>query len=439
MKIIKLLLIWSVILYHTPNAFSQTLSNFNIELDKKIALELNTQYHFIGIEIFDNTSKKTVYERNSEKLFTPASLQKYITLFNGIESLNDSIASIKIQEIGDTIIFSGLGDPTFLHPEFGNHPAFEYLKTTSKKLFFNHKNISQNHFGNGWAWDDYTYSTSKEICDFPIYANSIIINNKKSSIQKFKLDSLVMLGNKIVRSEQSNTFQATEQKNHHIQEVPFKWSPELACSLLYDTLKKPVHISKLDSFPLSDSTSKIIHSQPKNRVLSIMMKHSDNYIAEQVMLQCAILNSYNSYPKYINDLSKSISKKLITPMRMVDASGLSRYNLNSPANFIKIISLLEKEIGQKELMDILAQGGQEGTLEDYYPNSQPYIFAKTGTLSNNFNIAGYLVTKSGTTLTFCLMNNHFIDSTSNYKKKVEEVLIWIRNNYPSSTVETHTF
>jgi D-alanyl-D-alanine carboxypeptidase/D-alanyl-D-alanine-endopeptidase (penicillin-binding protein 4) len=90
---------------------------------------------------------------------------------------------------------------------------------------------------------------------------------------------------------------------------------------------------------------------------------------------------------------------------------------------------LYKEVPHERLFKILAVGGQSGTLKNYYKSTPPYVFGKTGTLSNNHSLSGYLLTKKGKTLIFSWMNNNFVVPTSEVRKKMESLLAQIRDHY----------
>jgi D-alanyl-D-alanine carboxypeptidase/D-alanyl-D-alanine-endopeptidase (penicillin-binding protein 4) len=115
--------------------------------------------------------------------------------------------------------------------------------------------------------------------------------------------------------------------------------------------------------------------------------------------------------------------------RWVDGSGLSRYNLFSPESMVYVLSAMYSEFPKERLLNLFAEGGESGTLTDWYPGiPNPYIYAKTGSLGNNHNISGYLITKSGKTLIFSFMNNHFTIPASQIKKQMQLVFEWIRDN-----------
>ncbi|WP_373941698.1 D-alanyl-D-alanine carboxypeptidase [Polaribacter sejongensis] len=116
--------------------------------------------------------------------------------------------------------------------------------------------------------------------------------------------------------------------------------------------------------------------------------------------------------------------------RWVDGSGLSRYNLFTPISFVEVLSKMHQKIPAKRLFQFFPVGGKTGTLKNWFSgNPKPYIHAKSGTLGNNYNLSGYLITNSGKTLIFSYMNNHYMHSNSEVKKKMQAVFEELRDNY----------
>jgi len=125
---------------------------------------------------------------------------------------------------------------------------------------------------------------------------------------------------------------------------------------------------------------------------------------------------------YLSDLRQ--------PPRWVDGSGLSRYNLFTPESFVDVLHKMYIEIPNERLFQFFPAGGVSGTLEDWYPgNPNPYVYAKTGSLGNNHNLSGYLLTKSGKTLIFSFMNNHFMVDSSEIKIRMQRIFENIRDTY----------
>jgi D-alanyl-D-alanine carboxypeptidase/D-alanyl-D-alanine-endopeptidase (penicillin-binding protein 4) len=94
--------------------------------------------------------------------------------------------------------------------------------------------------------------------------------------------------------------------------------------------------------------------------------------------------------------------------RWVDGSGLSRYNLFTPRSFVQILEKLYEEVPEERLFSIMPMWGPHSTVKEWEdPTTEPFLFAKSGSVGNNYNLSGYVRTKSGKLLIFSFMNNHF--------------------------------
>jgi len=107
---------------------------------------------------------------------------------------------------------------------------------------------------------------------------------------------------------------------------------------------------------------------------------------------------------------------------------LSRYNLFSPISIVQVLEKIQQN--SEHYLEFFPIGGETGTLEHWFNGTdQPYIYAKTGSLGNNFNLSGFLITSSGKTLIFSFMNNHYTQPSSVVKKEMGVVLRRIRDDY----------
>jgi D-alanyl-D-alanine carboxypeptidase/D-alanyl-D-alanine-endopeptidase (penicillin-binding protein 4) len=76
-------------------------------------------------------------------------------------------------------------------------------------------------------------------------------------------------------------------------------------------------------------------------------------------------------------------------------------------------------------------GGLTGTIKNAYKtdNGKAFVWAKTGSLSNNHNQSGYLVTRKGKRLAFAFMNNNFTRPTKDIRGEMVRVMTWIHETY----------
>lgn len=392
--------------------------------------------NFTGMAIYDVDEKKTLFERNADKYFIPASNTKLFTYYACIKTLGDSIPALRYTIKGDTLVFWGTGDPTFFHHDLKNTKAFEFLKSykNDKFLAFSDGNFTNSTMGEGWAWDDFNDYYSAEISPLPMYGNIVRVNIDKGNMvlqpsifqnSFYKKD----VGTTITRTQTDNVFllpKSTLEKTNYTQDIPYKTFTGLAQQLLIDTLRRNVSLKHI---PVSKD-AQTVYSMASEDIYRLMMQESDNMLAEHLLLLCGsvLKDSLNS-----SFVIKSITEKYLADLpdtpKWVDGSGLSRYNLFTPRSIIKLLEKIRAEVPQQKLYSILPAGGQSGTLKNGYKNTdKPFIFAKTGSLGGVYNLSGYLITKKGKTLLVSFMNNNFNQSTTKVRKEVEKILTWIYEN-----------
>ncbi|HKO79990.1 MAG TPA: D-alanyl-D-alanine carboxypeptidase, partial [Chitinophagaceae bacterium] len=196
--------------------------------------------------------------------------------------------------------------------------------------------------------------------------------------------------------------------------------------LLKDTVKG---LKLTLSSNISLSNPSLVYSQPTDSLLKPMMHRSDNFFAEQSLLMVSnerlgIMND----EKIIDTLLKTDFKDLPQKPGWVDGSGLSRYNLFTPKDFVFILNKMKNEFGMERLKIILPTGGK-GTLSNYYVADSNYIYAKTGTLSGVVALSGFLYTKKGKELVFSVLVNNHRASGTEVRRAVEKFLQGVRKKY----------
>jgi D-alanyl-D-alanine carboxypeptidase/D-alanyl-D-alanine-endopeptidase (penicillin-binding protein 4) len=341
----------------------------------------------------------------------------------------------------DSLIFWGTGDPSFLHTGLKATKGYDFLKNSNKKLFFSSGWYQNGFYGPGWAWDDYNDYYQAEINELPIEDNVAVLSpGKNGALQVtpailsayLKCDSNYKPQRfKVQRDFLSNTFVYPAMPvppNYH-QEVPWKTSTDLTISLLQDTLKQPVYETHL---PIG-ADAKIVYDASADTVYRHMLQPSDNYIAEQLLLVCSsvkfnILNadSVIQYSKahYLDDLPDA--------PQWADGSGLSRFNLFTPRSIVALLCKISRQMQNDRLLhSLMPAGGVVGTIKSAYKTDKgtPFVWAKTGSLANNHNQSGYLVTRKGKHLAFSFMNNNFTRPTREIRDEMVRIITYIHDNY----------
>ena len=400
------------------------------------ATEARFQDH-TGFVLYDPERSKTIFDFNGDRYFTPASNTKIFTLYTALKILGDSVPALKYVQRNDSLIFWGTGDPSFLYTEvFYDSTVYSFLRDSDRPLYFSTSNFHTTHFGEGWAWDDYNSGYSPERSPFPVYGNivSIIADQGILRVTPDYFVPAIAVGEEkenteIIRDLDSNVFIAHASKEvAEVKEirVPFKTDSSTLIALLADTLKRPVNIV---STPFSSSTNTLF-SIHLDSLYSVMMQDSDNFIAEQLLLMCANVLSDSLKPEIAIDyMKKNHLADLPDEPVWVDGSGLSRYNLFTPRSIVKLWQKISDEVPQDRLFPLLATGGVNGTIRKWYQKEKPYIFGKTGSLSNNHCLSGFLITKKGTVLIFSFMNSNFTATGNSIRRNMQSILEAIYEHY----------
>jgi serine-type D-Ala-D-Ala carboxypeptidase/endopeptidase (penicillin-binding protein 4) len=441
----------------------------------------------VGISIYEPATGKYWYNYNGDKYFVPASNTKLPTCYAAMKYLGDSLVGLRYgipeERLREKpIIIDATGDPTFLHKDYIKQPVFKFLQEEflnhTRMLGFLIKQDIINRWGSGWSWNDYEETYMAERSSLPIFGNVVHVRLKDTA-QRFVphildtwrkvpkpfvtdaslFDSLInkyVFVNRSELKEVNPKIKVTREiaaNNFLVEEnsIPFKeteipfvtYNASTALQILSDTLNQKTGFAEptkeknkyawltddgdIAFFHVNQWSA--IHSQPTDSLLKPMMHRSDNFFAEQSLLMVSnerlgVMND----AKIIDTLLKTDFKDLPQKPRWVDGSGLSRYNLFSPQDFVFILNKMKTDFGMDRIKNILPTGNK-GTLEGRFVPDSNYIFAKTGTLSGVVALSGFLYTKKNKLLIFSVLVNNHNASASGVRNAVEKFIHGVRENY----------
>ena len=394
----------------------------------------------IGIHVFDPASNSNLFSYQSNKYFVPASNTKIVTCFAALKYLGDSVAAAQIFATDSGMYVFASGDPTFLQPEYTSHPLLGVLKTANK-IYLHTPSFTAKSFGQGWSWDDYDASYMPSRSAFPMYGN--VVRYAKNGGQLtvmptfFKdstkgLSATISKGFSVSRQMASNQFLLQPSSGSNtLEEIPYRtsnWtttSLTLEASLLSEALggTKVIAVDPATTINMPAAAS-TIYSRPLDSLLKPLMHRSDNFYAEQALLMVGkgLHQSFDDKKTIAYLLANDLADLAQKPS-WVDGSGLSRYNLFTPENFTSILHKMYTSYSFERLQNIFPTGGEAGgTLTSNYKNLNGKIFAKTGTLSGQVALSGYLITKKGKTLIFSVLVNNHTTTASAVRKAVEQFI-----------------
>ncbi len=383
----------------------------------------------------DPHTTTTIVDFHSHSLFTPASNTKILTLYSSLKYLDANLTGLKYLIREDTTWIKGTGDPGFLDPRFKSDSMLSFLKN-QKKLVFVSDWSPDDRWGNGWSWDDYPYYYSGQISPMPVYGNMVrawchegkwnilpatFIQNQVSDTDYFR----------VKREETSNIFQLNSARcTEDTLRIPFVWNPEVVTTLLGDTIGQKVGWTRSLQVGPGEKWQPLPGSE-RDTLLRSMMYVSDNMIAEQMLMN--ISSDWwdtISTSRLIDSLMVTDFSSWKDKINWVDGSGLSIYNKFSPRFLVDLLQRLYHSMPFDRLVHFFPAGGIRGTISSWYGDGdQPYVFAKTGTLSGVHCLSGFLKADSGKVFIFSFMHNNYLGSSNQYKERMQTLLEFIKENY----------
>lgn len=386
--------------------------------------------HFTGVALYDPAGRRALIQHNADKPFTPASNTKLVSFYAGLLNLRDSLPVLRYAVRADSLIFWGTGNPLLLHPDLPDTTALAFLRSRTERLFFSPVNDTGPRFGPGWSWDDYNDDYSAELAPLPLFGNVARFRADGSVSPRRFVDSVRVMPTAAKgwrRDEFGNQFARSGQAVPAGQDVPFRWSAQLAAQLLADTLHRPVG---LVNRPVP-TDARLLRGSPTDSLYKRMLFVSDNQFAEQILFMIAAERntaSLNARAE-LRRMADSVLRYPAASAKWVDGSGLSRYNLFTPNTLVDLLGKIAAKVPQQRLFALLPAAGQSGTLQQVMKTDKPYVFAKSGSMSGVYNLSGYLLTRRGRLLYFSIMHNNFTQPIGEMRRRTAALLETIHADF----------
>ena len=389
---------------------------------------------FSGFVLYDLKKSKEVLNINGNKFFTPASNTKIFTFYTAINILNDSMPALKYHITGDSLIILGTGNPFFLNNDLPNDTTvLSFLKQSKQKLYFSDSNYADEKYGDGWAWSDYLYSYQLDKSSFPVFGNIIKISFSQDSIYVYPeifREKITFIADSFVvrRSFDENDFVIGNFRHGDLINVPFRADTKNIIAYLSSISGQTVY--EFDRHDKRELPYKVLKQKINDSLYIRLLHNSDNFIAEQLLLMCSseLFDTLDT-KRTIRYSKQKLMPYLQDSCRWVDGSGLSRYNLFLPISIVRVLIQIHDKLGLDRIKVLFPEIKLSETNNYTIKKSGAGVFAKSGSLSNNYNLSGYIITNNSNVYIFSFMNNHFLVKTETIRTEVKQTLKYIIENY----------
>ncbi len=442
------------------------------EIDRVLSEENFDNAHW-GVYVVALEDGRELYRWNHNKLFMPASNTKLISTAAACMSLKPDFryhtpffVSGKIDNdiLNGNLIVRGQGDPS-LSPYFFKENRLEVfeqwaqqlkakgVRTITGDLIGDVGWMTPDYLGQGWAWDyqsDYYAAQLSALC----FNDNIIeftLQYDASQAEKYRLttqpdiDFLVFDEKKVEIVPPGKATGISIERKLNTNHISFKAAIDTTKSFTSEvTVNDPALFfltclsmvlnregiklegrirTSRDSVELDGLYNQAdqiaeYQSPPLSEIIKTILKVSHNLMAEQVFRTMGYYFKGSSGTRSALDVvtTRFFSAAGIDDGRvqLADGSGLSRYNLIAPKDFVRLLEYVYKSDFFQTYYDCLPIAGVDGTIRGRMKNTAAFnnVHAKTGTISNVRALSGYVTTRNGKMLAFSMIANNYTTPVS---------------------------
>ena len=434
-----------------------------------------------GVLVRSLATGETLYQRNAERAFVPASAMKLVTGAVALATLGpeyrfrttiSTAGQVRAGVLQGDLVVRGSGDPT-LSQRFTPDDARATMRAWADSL--RARGITRvaggiigvdsafpgPSLGAGWAWDDLDAAYSAEVgalqynegvLDLQVVPSRTV--GEPAVVILDPATQYVHVNNRTVTTQRGSTAALQLARDPASSAITLSGIVPVDTSaialtvavrnpaayflaVLRETLREAgvaVEGQALtaDEWPEARSRAAertlFTHSSPPLReVLPAMLKPSQNWIAETLLRAVGRERRGEGSARAGALVADSVLRAWQVPMdgfRMADGSGLSRYDLVTPALFVGVLTRMRSEPTWGLWYESLPEAGESGTLENRMRASplRGQVHAKTGTLSGIRSLAGYVETPAAGTVVFTIIVNNHVRSAAAADRVTEAAL-----------------
>lgn len=413
----------------------------------------------IGIHIYDLQNDSIIFEYDSNRALTPASITKAVTSASALSLIESDFTfettvsicgKIKNGTLYGDIIVNATGDATLESSHFPNNQHFidsiiDNIKKIGIKCIDGRCLITSPNFildcgvnpswevediawGYGAGYYPFNYKnnnfrlsitetqtkTSPTITDLSITKYNSRDNSSINLMRPFNSNEIYLQGD--IGKKYSASCAMPYPEDVFIDELYNKLS-QSGISILGNTLEG-----------VSEKRTIYTHHSPnRNDILKSLMVRSDNLFAESMLRALTQGKSREFALKTQLNLWKN--RGLNTDFILInDGSGLARSNRITPIFMANLLKWMANSSYSKTYVDYFPLAGRNGTMKNFLKGSKldGNIALKTGSMNGVQCYAGYkLDVNNNPTHTIVIMVNNFFCKRSELRSEIENMLLEI--------------
>ncbi len=419
-----------------------------------------------GVEVFSLDRSEILYEKNSHRLYIPASNNKIITAAVALIRLGPDYqfrthvltdGSIINGVLTGDLIIVGFGDPSSFSKMPSKDPFHAFrgwaaglkqrgIHAIAGNIIGDGASFEERAYGQGWAWDDLAEGFAAPISALQFNENLVGLEiapgteaGGLASIKTEPLGGYLAVADRVVTQAAESAAKIDIERSGLNEAVVVSGILPLKSSAIYrsvavqfpvryylSALKHVLNEEGIDASRCEIRETRNYHSQsssllwihsspPLSELLVPILKMSLNLGAETLVRTLGLeLRGEGSFSKGKEVVGDTLNQMGINKDSYLysDGSGLSRLNLLSADTLICILGHMYRHKDFRAFYDALPVAGVDGTLAARMKGAKTEnnAHAKTGTLAHASAISGYVETADREMLAFSIIANNFLVS-----------------------------
>ncbi|WP_223265386.1 D-alanyl-D-alanine carboxypeptidase/D-alanyl-D-alanine endopeptidase [Nostoc sp. 'Peltigera membranacea cyanobiont' 210A] len=416
-----------------------------------------------GILIQPLSTGPTLYSRDAQKYFTPASNLKLLTTAAALQELgaNFRIRTSIYQNGNGVLRVVGRGDPSLSDTEL--QKLAQQLKQKGinqiQQLSADDSYIQGDIVNPTWQWEDVQSSDGVPVSSFilnkNIFSFKLVPQAVGKSLQVLWIDPSEAKQWRIINQSitvpqnQPSYVNVTRELSGTVLRIQGQLATNSEESLIDLPVVDPNYYF-LRRFRTALATKKItlgqtlvvnggvnqqeiafVESPPLAELLAETNLNSNNLYAEALLRALAVkktrLKNQTSADVGLEVVKASLTKLGVDPANyiLVDGSGLSRRDLVTPEAFVQTLRGMAKTPTAYIYRASLPVAGKSGTLKGRFQNTpaEGIVQAKTGTLTGVVSLSGYMNAPKYEPLVFSIIVNQSNQSATVVRQAIDEVVV----------------
>ncbi len=409
------------------------------------------------------SSPQTLYSRDAEKYFTPASNAKLLTTAAALQQLgaNFRIRTSVYQDSDGVLRVVGRGDPSLKNAQLTELAKQLRQKGISQvqQLIADDSYFQGESINPSWQWEDVQAYYGAPVNSLILNENAAVLSLLPQTIgQPLRLRWTEpteayrwQIENNSVTT-QTDTPGSVEVSRDlkgpilRIQgQLAANSQPDITAIAVFDPIEhflrhfrqsltiEKISVTRMFSGTGGKNTQEIaaVESPPLSQLLIETNVNSNNLYAEALLKTLAIKQppekNQTTADAGLKVLKTTLTQMGINPTSyvLVDGSGLSRKNLISPEALVQVLQAIAKSPETEIFRASLPVAGVSGTLKNRFLNTTAVgiVQAKTGAMNGVVSLSGYVNSPQYEPLIFSIMVNQSDQPASLVRQAMDEIVV----------------